>query len=614
MRNVTFRGIRPKALDDSLENNFASYATNCMLYGGAIRPLRAPKYEGQAVTTEGQELTLGLKKLHVAGDVVVGFNYETFVAPDPLNRGGDDSFLFVRDGKLWRSSPSWIIDKQGAVEVGVCAPLAPPTASITGNECPPTFDIESASCINNLIGQGENCDNTNLQVVSFIYTYVTACYEESAPSPPSDAINLHTLQEVGLLASDTPPPNAVARRWYVSIAVAETASWFFIGETPIEQIYYPFCFSVFSFNEILQSEDYNPPPTCLEGVSIVGDATTVVWQGKNIWFSEPNQPHAYPLRYQQQIEDDIVAIIPFNDQSIGRGVPYLNVILTRNRPYLMRGDLPESVEITRLNRVAPCRNPMGVLAYEGDVFWASDEGLFRITDATVYDVTNEWFTKKEWSEKFDASSLSIGYYNDRIVAFSDKQDGLMIRYTRENNQYQFDAVYLTPFYNAVAIKKGGSLLVGGNDGTYYSWEQGGDNLIVNWRSKMFTHSGLWKPTAGKVIADTQDFVVGLGYEAYALLQVEQATCAPYYDIDLFLYKHPEYKKAYNYLHAQCIKFTLFADDEKVYSRIVKTQKPFRLKRDRRRIYWGYEVQTQTAIREIHVQTSFDDLTNEGGHA
>lgn len=611
MRNTTFRGIRPKAMDDTLENNFASYASNCLLHNGAIRPLNAPRYEGQVVDTDGRALDIGIKKVHIAGDMVVGFKHDTFVAPDSLLRGGEDSFLFTKDGKLWRSSPLWIIDHQGAVEVGICPPNEPPTIAVSGGKCSPSIVMDEVSCVDQIITG--TCQDNRL-TFAFAVTYVSACHEESAPSYPSQAIDIASGDEVIVIAHDTPPLNAVARRWYVSIAIESTAQWFFVAETPIDQVVLQYCHGVWAFNEIMQSTDYNPPPTCLEGVSIVGDSTTVVWSGKDIWFSEPNQPHAYPMRYRQRIEDDIVAIIPLNLQSLGRGVPYANVILTRNRPYLMRGNLPESVEITRLNRVAPCLNPMGVLAYEGDVFFANDEGIFRVTEATVYDVTNEWFTKMEWSTIMDATAISIGYYNDRIFAFGKDRDGLMIRYTRENNQYQFDAVYLTPVYEAVAVGKGGVMYVVDSQGKYYSWEQADDKLICRWRSKQFTHSGLSSPTSAKVIADTHDFTLGQGREAYSLMELEQADCRPFYDVDRFLYRHPEYLSAYSYLHAQQIQFTLYADDKLAYRRIVKSQKPFRIKRNRRKIYWSYEVQTQTPIREIHAQTSFADLTNEGGHA
>ena len=95
---------------------------------------------------------------------------------------------------------------------------------------------------------------------------------------------------------------------------------------------------------------------------------------------------------------------------------------------------------------------------------------------------------------------------------------------------------------------------------------------------------------------------------------EQANLAPYYCVDRFLLQNPEYKRYYDYLVAQVIRFSVYADEREVFSRNVRSQKPFRIKRDRRRIYWSYGVRTQVDIRELHMQTSLDDLSQEGGHA
>lgn len=610
MRNTSFRGIRPRNMDDTLENNFASYASNCVLYDGAIRPLRVPEYVGQAVNTDGHPIQSGLRKFHKAGDVLVGFEENVTIAPDPLERGGVDSFLFVRDEKLYRTSPSWILDHQGAVEVGVCTPTEAPTVSITGIKCTPTYDVKMEGCIEDIMTL--DCQD-NKSVISFLYTYVTACYEESAPSYPSEVVTIQTDDQVMVYAGGTPPANAVARRWYVAIPTANTTTWFLVAETPIEQVILQHCHTTFSFNDILQTEDYNAPPSCIAGVSIIGDSTTVVWQNRDIWFSEPNQPHAYPARHRQTIDDNIVAIIGFADQGVQHGEQYTGVILTDGNPYLMRGALPEEVQITKLNRDAPCINPHGVMAFEGNVFYTSHDGMYRITDASVYNITTEWFTLAEW-EKLHPADMRIGYYNDRILAFTSKADGIMFKYTRENNQHQFDCVYLTAWYEAVQYQRGGELYVVGGSGDVYTWEKGHTRFSATWRSKLFTQSGLWKPTSAKVIADVHDFALGEARDAYYLMTHEQADQAPYYCVNTFLARHPDMIRYYGYLVTQVIEFGIYADDQEVYLRTVKSQKPFRLKRDRRRIYWAYQVRTQTDIREVHVQTAMDDLSQEGGHA
>lgn len=68
-------------------------------------------------------------------------------------------------------------------------------------------------------------------------------------------------------------------------------------------------------------------------------------------------------------------------------------------------------------------------------------------------------------------------------------------------------------YEAVQAQRGGELYVSGS-GDVYTWEKGHTRMTATWRSKLFTQSGLWKPTSAKVIADSHDFVVGEAREAY----------------------------------------------------------------------------------------------------
>lgn len=603
MRNVIFRGIRPNTMDDSLDNSYAAYASNCMLYGGAIRPLRSPVYLQQAVDVYNKPVR-SVATLHAADSLLVGFSTPTFVAPDPILAAGRGSFLFVKNSKLYRSGPTWVIDGLGPVEVGICPPTATPSVSKTGVRCSETFDMTLDSCIEDVMTL--DCQD-DIQVLSFVYTYVTACGEESAPSLPSDLHQLRTLDQLRLTPNDTPPENAITRRWYVAIDTDKQPQWFFIGEHSIEETYFDYCHSVYSFNEILTTEDYNPPPACIDGVAAIGTASIAVWQGRDVWFSEPNQPHAFPDRMRQTLEDDIKAIITLTDQSLGNGVVYAGVVLTDGQPYVIRGSLPEEMEFVRLNRIAPCLNPYGAIAAQGSVFYPSDDGIIRIVDQSCYSVTSDWFTRQEWQD-MKPGSMMLGYYNDRLFAFNTVCDGLMIRYPSENNQYQQDCVYITSRYDAVHTTRTGQLLCS-SEGAVYEWEAGATRLMATWRSKLYTQSGLWKPTSAKVICDIHEFANGEARQAADFMAKVADGC-----VDGFVQRYPEYLRHYSYLVSQAVRFSLYADNELVYQRYVKSQKPFRLRRDRRRIYWSYQVDTQADIRELHVQTSMDDLTQEGGHA
>lgn len=613
MRNVQFRGIKPRSKPDFLENPFASYATNCTLYDGAIRPLRDSKFY-KPVFIYGNDVIKPPETLRVAGGMLIGFTQPTFHTNDTNNIAGADAFLFVENGVLKRTSPTWLVEAcscagQAVENVGICYPKEPPIAMPTGEKCDPTYDIEMPACLDTLLPQ--DCQEEP-EVLAFLYTYVNACGEESAPSLPSETIKTESLAQMVLEPEVNAPPNAVARKWYVAISSGEQALWHFIGEQPIEEKQFFYCHTVFSFAEILKTEDHNPPPPCIDGVVTLGMAVTAVWQGRDIWFSEPRLPNAYPDQHRQTIDDDIVGIYSFNDQSYGNGEIFLGVILTKGAPYTIRGTMPEDMTITKLNRIAPCLNPMGVLTHEGNVFYTSTDGLYRITDNTVYNITTEWFTLDEW-QQLSPQEMRIAYYNDRLFAFSPWRDGLMFKYPRENNQHQYDCVYITKRTHSTAQLPDGDMVITQGRQAFL-WEHSAEKLVATWRSKIFTNAGLWKPTVGKVISDVHRYALGDARTVYQQMKLEQQYRAPWYDVGKFLRHHPEYEKYYNYLYSQVITFTIYGDGQEVYSRAVRSQKPFRLKRDRRKIYWQYEVKTQVDINEIHLQTSLDDLTQEGGHA
>ena len=84
---------------------------------------------GRVVGIDGELFEGTARTLHKAGPVWVGFPEHTFVIPDPSERGGEGAFLFVQDGKLWRSSATWVTSKLGPEPVGIETPCESPGRS-----------------------------------------------------------------------------------------------------------------------------------------------------------------------------------------------------------------------------------------------------------------------------------------------------------------------------------------------------------------------------------------------------------------------------------------------------------------------------------------------------
>ena len=92
MRIIDFYGVVPKTHGTKLQLPFAQKAINVDLYGGKLQGLPSSSYAGEVIGVDGNVMHGNIGSLHIAGKLVVGFPEHTFVAPDPQNRLGENSF------------------------------------------------------------------------------------------------------------------------------------------------------------------------------------------------------------------------------------------------------------------------------------------------------------------------------------------------------------------------------------------------------------------------------------------------------------------------------------------------------------------------------------------
>lgn len=610
MRNVQFNGMIPKVYAQSLPTNCAVLAENCLLHGGLIDPLRNPLPFTQAVDLDGRPQRT-VKSLFVTEAMAIGFSTYTPVAFDILKRAGADSFLFVRDGKLHRSSPSWILDHQGPVEVGVCRPTEVPSY-VYGGKCDPRFDISMGGCMDDVVG-GEGCETeAEVYYLSFTYTYVTPCQEESAPAPYSQPTYFPADQAVLLFTPKNIPDNVVEVRWYALLTADGTSNAFYIGSVTPQELAFNYCHRYADFAEILQSQEYHHPEPCLEGVATLGDNITLVWHSNEIWLSEPRQPHAYPYRYRMTLDADVKIKRVVTMQNMAEADPYwYAIILTDGRPYIIRADKPEDARIIRIAREAPCLNPAGLCVYQEKIIFASEEGVFSISQNGVQNITAQYCTKEQY-HTYNPRDLIMGVYDSRLVALRPDANGFMLNLNEGDSPYEKDFVELTA--RAVASDMYHlDLMIVGTEGTVSKWEKGANRMTAFWRSKDYVQSGLWHGTAGKVVSPMMRDVTGEGRE-YLSKFLADKKCRGHEDLSRFLIKNPEATPYIDMLANYSVEFFIYNDGSLFYSRPVATNRAFRIKRNNRRLAWGYAVRTQVPVAEIHIQTSKDDLTQEGGHA
>lgn len=611
MRIVNFRGVQPKTHATALDPNGAQFAENCLLYGGAIRPLRAPSFYGEPVTPWQQRLSSRPLTLFKRGGVWFGSELPMTWVRDVLERDGPDGFLFVQDGKLYRSNMACACGTDGPIEVGIHRPCAAPGAVVQPGGCTPeTFPLPG--CADDW---SECADSDAPLTLSWAFTYVNCMFEESAPSPLSEPILVDSGNAVLLADTGTPPANATSRRWYETLVGGDgSVDMFLIAETPIEQSAYMHCPHSFTPNDILQTQEYDEIPPCISGVSLVGDAVTVLWEGRELFFSEPRQPHAYPRKWWQRVDHEIRKVVAVT-RNPEDNVHYHGVVLTEGSPYLLEGELPEDIRVRRLPVRAPCTNPAGVVTIGDVVVFPSEDGVLAIQNGTLVNLTSDWLTKDEW-HGFRPDSTVLGFYDHRLFVFNreDAAKSFMLPWPNQNSPYQQDMVYLSHNPSAVFHDEGEVMAVAGLQHRLgvYGWEQGQDRLRAVWHSKEFTQRGNWHGNAAKVLTDAER--VPPHAKPWIVRACQMFGRMPYPDEALRFIRHfPEAECVLPYLSMPATMFEVYATRELQYSRPVWRDTPFRIKRDRRAVDWSFAVRTTAVVHEIHLQTSMDDLTQEGGH-
>jgi hypothetical protein len=111
-------------------------------------------------------------------------------------------------------------------------------------------------------------------------------------------------------------------------------------------------FSVTSLLNALVTDDYDPPPEDLKGLTLFNNNILVGFVGNELYFSEPGQFHAWPRVYKQDVPHNIVGLSVFSS--------YL-LVATDNYPYLVQGNDPAVFSIARIDARYPCLDRKSVV-------------------------------------------------------------------------------------------------------------------------------------------------------------------------------------------------------------------------------------------------------------
>lgn len=443
-------GIAPMVMPARLPDNLAQTANSLVLYKGGVAPLK----DTTTVVTPSKS---GVKKTIYRFGIGQPETQYWFSWTDPVNvvkgpiaSDTTERTYFTGDGVPKKT------DFSLATGGGTSYPVAAYNLGIPA----PT----SAPFLTQVSGTGPTVQESR----AYVYTNVSAWGEESAPSPASigtaDATNV--LQLSGFSAVPTGQYNIVKRYIYRTVTSSTGTNYYWVGEILSSASTFTDSTASTSVGEALLTLDWDTPPDDLAGLIALPSGALCGFSGKQVCFSVPNFPYAWPGKYRLTCDYEIVAVAP-----MGQGV----AVLTTGYPYFINTGDPEAAMMIRIGEEAPCVAARSVVSFQGSVIYASPNGLVSLGQDGAQVLTKALFDRDTW-QTLNPSGLFAVKHDNRYVAFGASGGFILdLAGNFTTHAVTATAAYVDPQTDYLYLAQGTAIT---------KWNSG-SALTATWKSKLY---------------------------------------------------------------------------------------------------------------------------------
>jgi hypothetical protein len=399
----------------------------------------------------------------------------------------------------------------------------------------------------------------------YVYTYVNAIGEESAPSNPSAYVTVpNDAATVNLSNLLTDPAvadrNITKKRIYRSLAASNgTATFHYVGEIAASATSFVDEVLGTALNEELPSANWDEPRIGMQGLGLTAYGVAYGFINKIVCLSEPFHVYAWPRDYELTTQYEIVAIGHYESNII---------VATTGNPVMITGITPaDGMAMAELPINEACISKRSMVSLGHSAIYASPNGLVMASGNGAQLISEAFFDKDEWNSLNPKSIHAIEHRGKYLFFWkvSDSNKGAYIFDPLNPNQGIVQLSIHTDF--AYRDLKTDTLYLLQDDGLIQKFDVDTlkDRTKFIWRSKKFRAPTLRgeRLLAARVLADS------------------------YTDISL----------------------KIIADDQLLYQTCTTSDRPFRLPNHSAKAYWQVEVSATDVIREISLAGSMQELMN-----
>lgn len=365
---LDFKGEIPRRHPRLLPGGFAQLAVNTRLEDGAIGPVKAPHYVAAAANTT--------QALYLDGASFLTWTTDVNAVPGPV---ATERLYITGDG-----APKMRVSET-TYSLALPAPATAPTVTPLQAHDPEDFED-----------------------ILYVYTWVTQWDEESPPSPGSATVAYSDGVVMRLSAFATPPAGRGVDRMRIyrsETSALGNTSLYFVDEVAVGTDPHDHDLALAPMSDLLPSNDYDTPPAAMKGLIALPNGIMAAFDGRELLFSEPYRPHAWPEKYRLYTDYEIVALAAFG--------AYV-AVLTKGTPYLAQGTHPDSMALQKIEEQLPCLSKRGAVDLGYSVVYPSTEGLVQISSGGAQVVSRGLFTRSQWTA-LQPATLVAGSYSGRYL-------------------------------------------------------------------------------------------------------------------------------------------------------------------------------------------------------
>lgn len=320
---------------------------------------------------------------------------------------------------------------------------------------------------------------------AYTFTWVSAFGEEGPPAPPILANGKiddnWDLVLPAITGGESAQRDITTRNIYRTITGSQgDTNYYLVADLPVATLAYSDAIpgTEVTANGLIQSSTWDEPPTTLEGLITMPNGILAGFTGRDIYFSEPYRPHAWPDQYSVSVEQPIV----------GLGVTGNTlVVLTDGYPYFISGIHPSTMTQVKHNDLVPCIEVGTIVSAPDGVYFASTNGLMLAANGTIQLITYQLISKEQWQSDFVPASLHAVYYKQAYLAMRWDVAGAGFALNVNNPKTAIERIVAPVIVDNIQIDQwtGDPLMIMGS--YLYQWDNVtvDGRIVYRWASKEF---------------------------------------------------------------------------------------------------------------------------------